>query len=260
MKATIKGMERKKILNRYYFKITLESLGKEYVVSNPLLSDPINFRKLVFGMLTACDCYDIMRLGREIPIPQKATGYYIEGRGYKIFENDKGQWFSFHKNTGKYSCEKADEHTKQLIKKAEEYNVSNVTKTNGTIESIRSASGVFQILFQSEDGLSSFFTTGQVYWGFGAPINLGNNASESEKVESAKVFTTFITSLMDFYGENDLLKLGGEVEKYPEVEITLNHSNKVKAITNPTTGLGVGIGQNYEILDISSIHKYERTE
>lgn len=256
MEATIKSIERKKILNRQYFKIVIESSGREYVVSNPLLSDPINFRKQVFGILTACNCYDIMRLGgREIPIPQKAIGYYIEGRGYKIFENDKGQWFSFHENTGKYSCEKADEHTKQLIKKAEEYNISNVTKAKGTIESIKSTSGVFQMLFQSEEGLSSFLTTGQVYWGFGNPINIGNNATESQKLEAAKMFTSFITSLMDFYGENDLLKLGGEIETYPKVEIALNHSNKIKSIINPSTGLGIGIGQSYEMFDTSNVHE-----
>lgn len=260
MKATIKSIERKKMLNRQYFKITMESSGKEYTVAHPLLSDPINFRKQVFGMLTACDCYDIMRLGRKTPVSQKIVGYYIEDRGYKILENDKGQWFSFNENTGRYSCQKADEHTKELIKKAEEYNISRVTKTKGIIESIKSTSGVFQMLILNENGPSSFFSTGQVYWGFGEPINIGNNATESQKLESATMFTSFITSLMDFYGEDDLLKLGGEIEKYPEVEITLNHSNKVNSICNSATGLGFRIGQNYEMLDTSNIHKSERAE
>lgn len=236
----------------------MESSGKEYIVSNPLLGDPINFRRQVFGMLTACNCYDIMKLGRKIPIPQKATGYYLEDRGYKILENAKGQWFLFNERTGKYSCQKADEHTKELIKKAEEYNVSRITKSNGTIESIKSTSGVFQILFQGENGLSSFLSTGQVYWGFGEPINIGNNATESERLESAKMFTSFITSLMDFYGEDDLLKFGGTIERYPEVEITLNHSNKINSIYNPNTGLGIRIGQNYEMLDISKTPEQEK--
>ncbi len=260
MRATIKSIERKKILNRQYFKIVMQSQGKDYVVSNPLISDPINSRKQVFGLLTACNCYDIMKLGREIPVPQKVTGYYIEDRGYKILENEKGQWFLFNKSAGRYACQKADEHTKELIRKAEEYNISKVTKTRGTIESIKSTSGAFQMLILNQKGPSSFFTTGQVYWGFGEPINIGNNATESQKLESAIMFTSFITSLLDFYGEDDLLKMGGKIETYPEVEISLNHSNKVNSITNPATGLGIKIGQSYEMLDTSSMHKTEREE
>lgn len=52
MKAIIKKIELKKMLNKYYLKVTMESQGKEYVLSNPLLGDPINFRKQVFGILS----------------------------------------------------------------------------------------------------------------------------------------------------------------------------------------------------------------
>lgn len=97
MKANVKSIELKKIINRYYLKITMESQNREYVVSNPLISDPINFRRQVFGILSACNCYDLMRLAREIPIRKEVIGYYLEGAGYKILENEKGQWFSFNK-------------------------------------------------------------------------------------------------------------------------------------------------------------------
>lgn len=260
MKAIIRKIELKKMLNKYYLKVTMESQGKEYVLSNPLLGDPINFRKQVFGILSACDCYDIMKLGRENPTPQPATGYYFENGGYKIFENKIGQWFLFNNKVGRYSCEKADEDIKKLIQKAQEYNISTVTVNKGTIESITSRSGVFNILFQAESGIGSCFTTGQVYWGFGAPINIGNQASESEKMESAKNFTSFIVNIMKFCRADDLLKLGGEVEKYPEVEMALNHSNKVTSITNSTTGLGLGIEKNYEILDFSKARGKERND
>ena len=72
------------------------------------------------------------------------------------------------------------------------------------------------------------------------------------------MFTSFITSLIDFYGEDDLLKFGGTIERYPEVEITLNHSNKINSIYNPNTGLGIRIGQNYEMLDISKTPEQEK--
>lgn len=249
MKAIVKKMELNKIMNRYYLKITMESQKKEYIVSNPLNSNPINFRKQVFGMLSACNCYDLMRLARKNPIPQEATGYYFEGRGYKILENKDGKWFSFNEKTGVYLCQNADEYTKNLIRMAQKHNISGIAVNEGTIESIMSRSGVFSILFQSKNDEVSFFTTGQVYWGFGSPINIGNNANESEKIASAKMFTSFIVSLLEFCGKDDLLKLGGDIETYPEVEITLNHSNKVNSIRNANTGLGFCIGKNYEFLD-----------
>lgn len=258
MKAIIKSIELKKMVNRYYLKVTMESQGREYFLSNPLLSDPINFRKQVFGILSACNCYDLMTLAREEAVPQPATGYYFQGKGYKILENEIGQWILFNEERRRYSCEKADEYTKDLIKLAQEHNISNITIDNGTIESIASRSGAFSILFQNERGIGSFFTTGQIYYGFGHPINIGNSASKSEKLESAKTFTSFIVSLMKFLRTDDLLKLGGKIEEYPKVEITLNHSNKVTSIRNPATGLGLSIGQNYEILSSSKVLDCER--
>lgn len=260
MKAIVKSIELKKIVNRYYLKVTIESQNKEYVLANPLLSDPINFRKQVFGMLSACNCYDLMRLAREVPVPQEALGYYFEKGGCKIFENKDGQWMLFHEKTGTYSCQKADEDTKQLIKMAEERKISNVEVSKGTIESVTSASGVFNILFQREEGGAYFYRTGQIYFGFGSPINIGNKATQSEKMESAKMFTSFIASLMKFCNKEDLLKLGGEIERYPEVDITLDHSNKINSIRNATTGLGFSIGKNYEIIDSSKTQENERLD
>lgn len=42
--------------------------------------------------------------------------------------------------------------------------------------------------------------------------------------------------------------------------MALNHSNKVTSITNSTTGLGLGIGKNYEILDFSKAQGKERID
>lgn len=253
MKAIVKKMELNKRMNKYYLKIIMECQKKEYIVSNPLTSNPINFRKQVFGMLSACNCYDLMKLARKDPIPQEATGYYFEGRGYKILENKDGKWFLFDEKSGIYLCQKANEYTKKLIRMAQKHNISKVTVDDGIIKSIISRSGVFSILFQNKNAGSAFMTTGQVYWGFGKPINIGNNATESEKIASAKMFTSFIVSLLEFCNKDDLLKLGGDVERYPEVEITLNHSNKVNSIRNANTGLGFCIGKNYEIIDSPEI-------
>ncbi len=258
MEAIVKKIELKKILSKYYLKITMESEKKEYILSNPLLNDPINFRKQVFGILSACNCYDLMKLGRDNPIPKPAIGYYLQGRGYKIFENEKGEWFTFYEKTGRYSCRKADEATKKLIKMAQQNKISAVSIEKGTIEKIISESGTFQILFKREQGGGSFHLAGQIYYGFGHPIHIGDNACESEKIDSAQTFTSYIVNLMKFCREEDMLKLGGEVERYPKVEIMLDHSNKIKTITNAVTGLGLGIERNYEIVDFSKNQGKER--
>lgn len=63
---------------------------------------------------------------------------------------------------------------------------------------------------------------------------------------------------MKFCREEDMLKLGGEVERYPKVEIMLDHSNEIKTITNAVTGVGLGIEKNYEIVDFSKNQGKER--
>ena len=44
-----------------------------------------------------------------------------------------------------------------------------------------------------------------------------------------------------------MLKLGGEIEDYPKVEITLDKRHRIKSITNEETKLGLIVGENYEI-------------
>ncbi len=259
MKAEIKKIELNKLMNREYFKIILESQKKELILSNPLMSDPINFRKQVFGILTACNCYDLMRLATENPIRPKAIGYYCKGAGYRILENMDGKWLLLDPKKGMYLYKNAENETKELIKAAEKEHIDTISMDEGTIESIMSASSIFSILFKGNGGTSSSMQTGQLYYGFGSPINIGNNASQNKKLKSAKMFKSFIVCLMKLFNEKDLLKLGGNIEKYPEVEITLDHTNKVSSIRNPITGLGFSIGKSYEIIDNNSIENADKS-
>ena len=248
MQAIVKSIEVKKVLNRYYLKIVMESQNKQFVLDNPLINDPINFRRELFGILTACNCYDLMRLAREVPVPKEATGYYTERAGYEILENKSGNWLAFNRKTERYTCEKADENLKKFIQMAQDYHVSAVDVNEGTIESIQSRSSVFSIMFQGKIGVS-FFTTKQIYWGFGHPINIGNSNDKKGTLKSANMFTSFIVSLMKFFEKDNLLEIGGDIKKYPEVEITLDHSNRVSVIKNAVTGKGFCIGRNYEMID-----------
>lgn len=251
--GTLKSVQLKKIFNNYFLVIKVESQGKEYVLSNPFLSDPVNFRKQFFGILTACNCYDLLRLSRKEPIPLECRGYYFDGRGYKILENKYGQWFLLNKKSGIYACEKADEKLKEMFQIIQKADRGSIDISDGSITSITSQSGVLQIGFLNRHCGFSVFLSGQVYFGFGFPLNREDKWSEKEGRESAKLFKSFITSLMEFYGEKDLLKLGGEIQNYPKIEITLDN-NRIKSITNSDTKLGLIVGKSYEIGSVASTH------
>lgn len=133
----------------------------------------------------------------------------------------------------------------------------NGDKEEGVIERIISQSGTFQLLFTCKIG-STFFTTGQIYYGFGYPLTIGKDAKTSVVALSAKRFTSFIVSLMKLYGINDLLKFGGNTDNLPVVEIELNNDNKITSITNPTTGMGLNISTEYEIVNLFEPEEQKR--
>lgn len=72
MKAIIKKIELKKFINNYYFKITLTDInGYTFVIDKPFLSDPISFRKQIFGIMTVCNSYDLMKITTDNPVSKK---------------------------------------------------------------------------------------------------------------------------------------------------------------------------------------------
>jgi len=247
MQAVIKKLEFKKIMNRHYIKIELiDENGITHFIDNPLLSDDINFRKQVFGILSACNCYDLMRLATNNPKPKRMIGYYQEG--LKILENENEEWLSLNRKTGLYSCQKPNKKTHKVFEILAEQNMFNVAKEKGFIDRIVSESGIFNLQFTGKI-YTTHFTTGQIYYGFGYPITIGLDANPSNTALSAKMFTSFIESLLKLYGINDLLKFGGNIDNLPIVEIELNNDNKITSITNPTTGMGLSIGKKYEIIN-----------
>ena len=54
---------------------------------------------------------------------------------------------------------------------------------------------------------------------------------------------------MDIYGVDDLLRLGGKTDYYPEVEITVI-KGKITSITSSETGMGLSISKNYKIINV----------
>lgn len=254
MKAVIKKIKLKKLINKYYFRIELVDENRcPHVLDKPLLCEYINFRRQLFGIMSACGSYDLMQLATTNPIEKRVKGYYING--LQILENKDKEWLRYDKEKRKYVCD-IDKKGRKIIDLLISQNLSNIEVMDGKIESIVSRSGVFSMLFTSKSA-STFYMTShtQIFWGFGSPINIGNPEDIVGATESAKVFASFIVSLMNFYKTDDLLNIGGNIENYPVVEITINNNNEISSITNPSTGMGFSIDKGYEFIDINKLEK-----
>ena len=69
MEAIITKIELKKFMKKYYFSLELRgSNGNAYVIDKPFCNDEIQFRRMVFGIMTACNQYDLLRLASDSPI------------------------------------------------------------------------------------------------------------------------------------------------------------------------------------------------
>lgn len=245
MEAIITKIELKRFLKKYYFSLELrDSNGNAYIVDRPFCNDEIQFRRMVFGIMAACNQFDLLKLGSDSPKYKEVIGYY--NNGLELLENERDEWFSYNKKTGTYFCGESVQSLKDLYKVASERNAFEVFVKSGRIESITSASGVFQVFFNA-DGVGTFMNTGQIYYGFGEPIGIGDpNNRESVRIAS-NAFQSFIISIMKLYGVKDLLELSGNVDKYPLVDITVD-KKKVISIISLETGMGFLIGKEYEFV------------
>ena len=247
MEAIIKSIKLKNVFNRYFFVIELQDInGITYYVDKPFLSDSINFRKQVFGIMAACNQFDLLKLGSNTPLYKDVVGYY--SNGLKILENDQDKWFTYDSRTSRYFCECSDNKIKELFKVVSERDVFDTFVKKGKIESIKSQSGVFQIFFKS-DSVSAFMNTGQIYYGFGYPINIGDSSNLNDIKRSSENFQSFIVNIMKFYGIDDLLMFSGKADINPLVDIVIS-KNKVVNITSLETGMGISIGKNYDIINV----------
>lgn len=246
MQAIIKRIELKKFFKKYYFLVELQDEnGKIHIVDKPFSASESNFRKQLFGLMAACNQFDLLKLCTDSPVYKNVIGYY--SNGLQILENDENKWFSYDKKKGTYFCENCDKNIKRLFDFAIERKVRDVSVTKGKIESIESGSGVFQIFFKG-DSLGTFMNTGQIYYGFGYPIGLGDS-KDIEGVRKAVVsFQSFIINLLKFYNVSDILDLGGKKDIFPVVDISLE-KGKVVSITSLDTGMGIILDNNFEIIN-----------
>ena len=92
MEAIITKIELKRFFKTYYFALELrDSNGKAYIIDKPFCNDEIQFRRLVFGIMSACNQFDLLRLGSDSPVYKSVKGYY--NNGLEILENESDEWF-----------------------------------------------------------------------------------------------------------------------------------------------------------------------
>lgn len=247
MEAVISKIRLKRILKKHYFSIELKATdGNVYTIDKPFCNDEIQFRRVVFGIMAACNQFDLLRLGSDKPVYKDVTGYY--SNGLQIIENNLNEWFLYDKKNSVYFCGESSQNVKELFSMAVNRRIPDVSIDNGRIESISSSSGVLQIFFKG-NGIGTFMNTGQVYYGFGYPIGIGDESNLESVRKASVVFQSFILNIMKFYGVTNLLELSGKVDRYPIVEITVD-KNKVTSITSLETGMGLSIGKEFEIINI----------
>lgn len=241
MEAIINSIELVKINNnRCYFKVKLVDEQGNLIgyFGNSKLSDNINFRKQTFGILAACDCFDLLRVSSDSP---EFLPIYLEYDSYDRITsiiNMDGDCFSFI-GDGRYGINK---HSLE--------NVDGVENC-GQILSITSRSGVFMIMVQTQVFVTSY-VTGSVYFGFGYP--LGNESSDLEPYYinlSANKFKTFIESILQIYKTNDLLELSRtSALSYPRVLVEMDSRGKIVSIGNDKNNYYLTQnGNSYEIVD-----------
>ena len=105
-----------------------DSNGKAYIIDKPFCNDEIQFRRLVFGIMAACNQFDLLRLGSDSPVYKSVKGYY--NNGLEILENESDEWFSYNKKTGTYFCGQSLQNLKDLYKIDSERNAFDVFLKN----------------------------------------------------------------------------------------------------------------------------------
>lgn len=241
MKALITNIRYKKLDKRHsYWIITINDVNGNLIEELNLshLSNAQNFRVQTYGILAAINCFDLLRLFTNEPdtLPIYVDGSVTSRLDY--LKNLKGHVLKY--SDDKYIVEKG------LFKsrKKSEHEIE------GNISSITSMSGTFGIQIDTEY-FSTYFSTGQIYYGFGYPLTSSYQSNENAKTLSCDMFKSFIESILSFYNTNDLIDLGRTQKiEYPIVEVEFDDNGHINAIGSVVTNFYLVEGPNsYSIIN-----------
>lgn len=221
MEAMLIETELKKTMRGHYFVIELlDKHNVRYIIDKPTLSDNINFRRETYGIINASDENDLLRLSTSNPIRYKVNYYYENG--VKYIEN-RGKSFYYDSKSRLYKVDEIKHST---------------DKEECLIDSILFKDGCAKIVLESPLSYRNIKTS----------LIDFDETVKSENRASASTYHSFVVSLMNFLNKKDILSLGGNIERYPEVDIKVC-GNNVKRLSNPYTGKSLYITNKYEISD-----------
>ncbi len=200
-----------------YFEVSLVdeegvSLG---TFGSPLITDPINFRKQVYGLLEACNITDLLKLGGKaninIPITFKCNSH----NHVNEIHNTNNQTFHL-TSEGEYLTE--------------ETQADNREEFEGSIASIVSENEAFIIRINNPHFTASY-NTGNIYYGFGYP-RLSETKNPELTKKATRHYQKYLENILKFLGTDDLLKVGGEPIELPKVLIKKDESGNIIALGN----------------------------
>lgn len=221
MEAIVKSIKLYKVdENRSYWKLELEDLDGNLIgfFGDPKLSDSVNFRKQTFGIMAACNCFNLLELGSNNP---KFLPIYFEEENYKgVVSIINREYNIFHQaDNGKYVLKKYND------------DINKIKNNVAEIFCVSSASGVFNIGIHTPH-YSTFYNTGQIYYGFGYPITISGEKQE-DIIFASDIYKSFIESILKLYKTDDLLKMCNcDVINYPKILINIDENNNIVCIGN----------------------------
>ncbi|MCX4365135.1 MAG: hypothetical protein OSJ70_05120 [Bacilli bacterium] len=198
-----------------YFEVEFrDSEGKQAgIFGSPYITDAINFRKEVFGILLACGKTNFLKIGGvdnpAIPITFKVNSRDVVNE----ICNANNQIFHLN-DAGEYKTEPSTIDEREIFE--------------GKVTGITSASNTLNISIENEN-FHTGFVAGNLYYGFGYPLISASNNPELVK-RACNHYRQYIENILVFLGTDDLLNMGGEPVKLPKVLIERDSVGNVIAI------------------------------
>lgn len=213
-----------------YFQLNLRDQENNQigVFGSPYLTTPEDFRKETFGILSAINCQDLLKLGGnynwEIPIKFKCDSR----DNVNELINEKGERFHI-SNKGEYQTESLVDDEREVF--------------SGKITQITSASDTFTIQIESEN-FTTHYVTGNLYYGFGYPL-LSKTNNETVKSMACSHYKSYLENILKFLGQDDLLRIGGEPSVLPSILIQRDENGNIIAIGSSENEYHLRINDNH---------------
>lgn len=221
--------------NEGYFSVTLEdAIGNKLgTFGNKNFSSPVEFRKETFGIMAAINCFDLTKIGFNIPDKLEVGLEFDKFDRVQKIINKKG--VTFFKNE-KYLYE-SKINLKDLL-------FGKEIQEKWTIENIKSQSNTFSVFLMNEHGGGIGYVTNSVYYGFGFPLITCSEPNSADILSASLEYMTFIKSILKLYGTDDLMKLCKTTPMRRKVDVIVLENGSIVGIGNSEKDIYLVSGEN----------------